>query len=98
MRRRNVPLGEPAPAIERLRAIGLTATQAGEAVMISNVGFGSSAKRIGLEVGYDVVAVLKKAEQPSSLIPVGIAFALTAAIAGLQYNRRKTEMGQSAGR
>jgi hypothetical protein len=85
----NVPLGNPGEALERLRSIGLTVTPAGDTLMISNVDFGSYAKRIGLDVGYDVVAVLKKAEQPSSLIPVGAALALTAGIAGLQFARKK---------
>jgi hypothetical protein len=37
-----------------------------------------------------VVAVLKKAEQPSSLIPVGAALALVGGIAALQFYRRRT--------
>jgi hypothetical protein len=90
----NVPLGEPGEALQRLQSIGLTVTPAGDSLMISDVAFGSYAKRIGLEVGYDVVSVLKQAEQPSSLIPIGAALALTAGIAGLQYKRRKTATGQ----
>jgi TRAP transporter 4TM/12TM fusion protein len=85
----NVPLGEPAPALERLEAIGLTVSPLGDTLMISNVDFGSYAKRIGLDVGYDVTAVLRKAEQPSSLIPIGAALAVTAVIAGLQLARKR---------
>jgi hypothetical protein len=91
----NVPLGEPGDALQRLQSIGLTVTPAGDTLMISNVDFGSYAKRIGLDVGYDVVAVLKKAEQPSSLIPIGAALALTAGIAGLQFARRKAMVGNT---
>ncbi|RWO02266.1 TRAP transporter permease [Mesorhizobium sp.] len=87
----NVPLGEPGEPLERLRGIGLTITQAGDALMISNVDFGSYAKRIGLEVGYDVVAVLRKADQPSSLIPIGLALAATAGVAGLQFARARKQ-------
>lgn len=87
----NVPLGEPGEPLKRLRDIGLTITQAGDALMISNVAFGSYAKRIGLEVGYDVVAVLRKAEQPSSLIPIGLALAATAGVAGLQFARARKQ-------
>jgi TRAP transporter 4TM/12TM fusion protein len=91
----NVPLGEPGEALQRLRSIGLTVTPAGDNLMISNVAFGSYAKRIGLEVGYDVVAVLQRAEQPSSAIPVGIGLALAAGIAGLQFARRRDRPGGS---
>lgn len=87
----NVPLGEPGEPLKRLRDIGLTITQAGDALMISNVAFGSYAKRIGLEVGYDVVAVLRKADQPSSLIPIGLALAATAGVAGLQFARARKQ-------
>ncbi|NGO51197.1 TRAP transporter permease [Allomesorhizobium camelthorni] len=91
----NVPLGEPAEPLERLRAIGLTVTPAGDTLMITNVAFGSYAKRIGLDVGYDVTAVLKKADQPSSLIPVGAALAATALIAGLQLARKRAAARES---
>jgi TRAP transporter 4TM/12TM fusion protein len=91
----NVPLGDPAEPLERLRAIGLTVTPAGDALMITNVAFGSYAKRIGLDVGYDVTAVLRKADQPSSLIPVGAALAVTALIAGLQLARKRAAARES---
>jgi hypothetical protein len=91
----NVPLGEPAEPLERLRRIGLTVTPAGDTLMITNVNFGSYAKRIGLDVGYDVTAVLKKADQPSSLIPIGAALAVTALIAGLQLARKRAAARES---
>lgn len=87
----NVPLGEPGEPLKRLRDIGLTITQAGDALMISNVAFGSYAKRIGLEVGYDVAGVLRKADQPSSLIPIGLALAATAGVAGVQFARARKQ-------
>ena len=90
----NIPLGEPAEPLERLRRIGLTILPAGDQLTVTNVAFGSYAKRIGLDVGYNVVAVMKKAEQPSSAIPVGIALLLTAGIAGLQYARFKGAGGR----
>lgn len=87
----NVPLGETGDPLQRLQSIGLTVTPAGDSLMISNVDFGSYAKRIGLDVGFDIVAVLRKADQPSSTIPVGIALAVTAGIAGLQFARKKAD-------
>jgi TRAP transporter 4TM/12TM fusion protein len=85
----NVPLGEPGDAVARLRALGLGVSPLGDSVMINEVAFGSYAKRIGLDVGFEVVAVLKKAPQPSAAIPIGIALALTAGIAGLQFARMR---------
>ena len=93
----NVPLGEAGDPIERLRAIGLGITPAGDTLMINNVAFGSYAKRIGLDVGYDVVGVLKKAEQPSSLIPIGLALALAAGVAGLQHARSRRPADRKEG-
>jgi TRAP transporter 4TM/12TM fusion protein len=86
----NIPLGEPAEPLARLKAIGLTVTPAGETLMITNVDFGSYAKRIGLDVGYDVTAVLKKADQPSSLIPIGLALLATGGIAWIQFARLRS--------
>ena len=83
----NVPLGEPGDPLQRLRAIGLTIMPAGDRLIIMNVDFGSYAKRIGLDMGYEVTGVMKRAAQPSTLWPIGIAFALIVAIAGLQFRR-----------
>jgi TRAP transporter 4TM/12TM fusion protein len=91
----NVPLGEPGEPLQRLQSIGLTVTPAGDSLMISNVDFGSYAKRIGLDVGFDIVAVLRKAEQPSSAIPVGIALAVSAGIAGLQFARKRADRSEA---
>lgn len=74
-------------AAERLQSAGLTLAGTGEMLTVTGVAFGSYAKRIGLEAGYEVAAVLRKAEQPSRLIPIGFALLLTAAIAALQWRR-----------
>ncbi len=83
----NIPIREPGEPLERLRALGLTLMPVGEELTVTNVAFGSYAKRIGLDVGYKVVGVMKRADQPSTLIPIIVALALTAGIAGLQYTR-----------
>jgi hypothetical protein len=57
--------------------------------MITDIAFGSYAKRIGLDIGYEVTGVLRKADQPSSLIPIGLAIAATAGVAGLQFARTR---------
>ena len=85
----NIPINGEGDATERMRAIGLSLAPSGDGMMISNVAFGSYAKRIGLEVGYRISAVLKPARQPSQAIPIGIALLATALVAGLQYSRTR---------
>jgi TRAP transporter 4TM/12TM fusion protein len=92
----NVPLGEPGDPLQRLQAAGLGIMPAGDRLMITNVAFGSYAKRIGLDVGYDVVAVVKKADQPSTAIPIGIGLAVAAGIAALQFSRRRAAAAEPA--
>jgi hypothetical protein len=85
----SVPLGEAADPRLRLRAVGLGVASLGDKVTITNVGFGSYAKRIGLEAGYEVVAVLEPAERPSAIIPAGIALVVAGGIGGLQWARSR---------
>jgi hypothetical protein len=85
----SIPLGDPQEPRLRLRAVGLGVTPAGEKVTISNVAFGSYAKRIGLESGYEIVSVLEPAERPSRAIPAVIALVLAAGVGGLQYARSR---------
>jgi hypothetical protein len=85
----SVPLGTPQEPRVRLRAVGLGVTPLGDKVTISNVAFGSYAKRIGLEAGYEVVAVLEPADLPSRVIPAVIALVIAAGIGLLQYSRRR---------
>jgi TRAP transporter 4TM/12TM fusion protein len=94
----SIPLGDPQEPRLRLRAVGLGVTPLGDKVTISNVAFGSYAKRIGLEAGYEVVAVLEPAERPSRAIPAAIALLVAAGIAALQYSRRsRRELRDSIG-
>jgi hypothetical protein len=86
----NIPLGNPGDPLQRLQSAGLTVVPAADTLMITNVDFGSYAKRIGLDVGYDILALVKKAPQPSPAIPIGIALAVAAGIAALQAARRRT--------
>jgi hypothetical protein len=73
----------------RLRAVGVSVAPLGDKVSITNVAFGSYAKRIGLDVGYEVVAVLEPAPRPSRVIPAAIALAIVGGIAALQWSRRR---------
>ena len=84
----SVPLGDPKEPRLRLRTVGLGVAPAGDKVTITNVAFGSYAKRLGLEAGYEVVAILEPAPRPSTLWPIGFALAGAGLIALLQVRRR----------
>jgi TRAP transporter 4TM/12TM fusion protein len=58
----SLPIGAPKPTPqERLRDLGLTVSALGDQVTIGTVAFGSYAKRIGLETGQKVAAVIEPA-------------------------------------
>jgi hypothetical protein len=66
--------------------VGLTV--AGDQIRITNVGFGSYAKRTGLEAGYAVTAVLQPTPgRPSPLLIYVPALALAGLIWWLQRRR-----------
>ena len=81
----SLPLGDPQEPRLRLRAVGLGVTPMGDNLLVSDVAFGSYAKRIGLETGFEIVSVLQPAERPSRVIPAALALLVTAGIGGLQY-------------
>jgi len=87
----SIPLGDPQEPRLRLRAVGLGVAPLGDKVAITNVAFGSYAKRIGLDVGYEVVAVLQPAERPSRAIPAVIALLAAGGIGALQFRRRRRQ-------
>jgi TRAP transporter 4TM/12TM fusion protein len=85
----SIPLGDPQAPRLRLRAVGLGVAPLGDKVSITNVAFGSYAKRIGLDAGYEVVAVLQPADRPSRAIPALIALVIAGGIGWLQLGRRR---------
>lgn len=84
----NVPLGDPGDPRQRLRSAGLTVTSLGDTTTISNVAFGSYARRLGLEAGYEIKSVLEPAPRPSQLWPLGGGLLAAGLIALLQWRRR----------
>jgi len=50
-----LPMGEGSNGRERVRAAGVILAQLGEQVTISNVKFGSRARKLGLDSGYEVI-------------------------------------------
>jgi TRAP transporter 4TM/12TM fusion protein len=91
----SIPVGDAQEPRLRLRSVGLNVTPAGEKVAITNVAFGSYAKRIGLDAGYEVVAVLQPTDRPSRVIPAAIALLLAGGIAWLQWGRVRRRVGVS---
>jgi TRAP transporter 4TM/12TM fusion protein len=87
----SIPVGDAQEPRLRLRAVGLTVTPVGDKVTITNAAFGSYARRIGLDAGYQIVAVLQPAERPSRVIPAAIALMLAGGIAWLQWARMRRQ-------
>ncbi|WP_119353433.1 TRAP transporter permease [Azohydromonas sediminis] len=59
-----LPLGDPGPARERLRRIGLTVMTLGDEVQIAAVQFGSTAEKLGLEQGFRITQIEMPADRP----------------------------------
>jgi hypothetical protein len=85
----SIPLGDPQEPRMRLRAVGMNVAPAGERVTITNVAFGSYAKRIGLESGYEIVSVLEPTDRPSRVIPAALGLLVAAGIGVLQWMRSR---------
>jgi hypothetical protein len=85
----SLPMGPPKPTPqERLRDVGLTVSGAGDQLTITNVGFGSYAKRTGLEAGYKITQVLLPSpDRPSAFWVYLPAFALAGLVWLLQSRR-----------
>lgn len=87
----SLPLGAPtADPQERLRGAGIRVS-GGSAPTITNVGFGSAAKRIGLEAGYRITAIVVPAPgRPSNWWIYVPALALVGAV---WWNQRRRSAG-----
>ena len=75
-----LPMGEGANGRERVRDAGVTIVGSGDELQISNVKFGSRARKLGIEQGYKIVAIeLPNPARPSQnwvFIPAGLLVAL----------------------
>ncbi len=82
-----LPLGEPGPAAERLRRIGLTMMTLGDEVQVAAVKFGSTAEKLGLEQGFQVVSIEVPADRPDKEWMFVPALALLGVVVLLQRRR-----------
>lgn len=67
-------LGPPDQARKRLSDAGLTIVPFGDAVQISNVRFGSPARKAGFEQGWSIESVIVPADRPRHewILPIGL--------------------------
>jgi hypothetical protein len=82
-------LGAGNTPAERLATSGLTVQQAGDALMIQSVRFGSEARKYGLQQGDEIRAVLVPAERPSPYWFALPALVLLGLIIVAQIRRRR---------
>lgn len=59
-----LPLGDKAPAAERLAKAGLRVMPQGEEMQVLTVKFGSTADKLGLEPGFRIISIEVRAERP----------------------------------
>jgi TRAP transporter 4TM/12TM fusion protein len=86
-----LPLGDVAPARERLRKIGLTAVALGNELQVAQVQFGSRAEKLGLEQGFKIASVEVDAERPDKEWMFIPALLLLAVIVLLQRARARRQ-------
>jgi TRAP-type uncharacterized transport system fused permease subunit len=82
-----LPLGDAAPARERLRKVGLTVVPLGSDVQIAQVQFGSRAEKLGLEQGFKVATIEMPADRPAKEWMFLPAIALLALVVFVQRAR-----------
>ncbi len=83
-----LPLGEPAPARERLSNAGVSVIAQGEELLISGVRFGSPAEKLGMEQGFRIVSAEMPADRPAKEWMFLPALLLLVIVMGLQRLRR----------
>jgi TRAP transporter 4TM/12TM fusion protein len=83
-----IPLGAPGEGVERMRRVGLTVRVEGDRTEIAGVAFGSTAKKLGLDPGWEVKGVEVRAARPRKEWVWLPALALLGLVIALQLRRR----------
>ncbi len=86
-----LPLGEPGPARERLRRLGLTVMTLGDEVQVGAVAFGSQAEKLGLEQGFRITTIEMPAQRPAKEWMYLPALLLLGVVIAAQRARLKRE-------
>ncbi|MDO4233235.1 MAG: DUF3394 domain-containing protein, partial [Lautropia sp.] len=87
----SLPMGKPAPAIQRLNEAGLGVMAFGDMVQVSLVRFGSPARKIGFEQGWDITQIHVPTGRPSAnwfYIPGVLLLALVWFAQGARLKRK----------
>jgi hypothetical protein len=92
-----LPADPVAQGRARLSQAGLTLTVLGDRVQVAAVRFGSSARRQGIDQGFDVQQVLVPSDRPSVHWPYLPAFALAALVWWAQGRRVRPTPGPARG-
>jgi TRAP transporter 4TM/12TM fusion protein len=83
-----LPLGEPGAGAERLLHGGIEVRMEESNVLIDNVGFGSPAEKMGLDLDWRILAIEVAAEQPPKYLMYIPALMLLAMVILLQRRRQ----------
>ena len=85
-----LPLGDVAPARERLASAGLSVMPQGDEALVSMVRFGSKAEKLGIEQGFRITTVEIPAERPAKEWMFLPALALLGIVIALQRARGRS--------
>jgi hypothetical protein len=86
-----LPLGEQGTARERMASAGVNAMVQGDAMLITQVKFGSRAEKLGMEQGYKIVSAEVPAQRPDKEWMFLPAIALLLLVVALQRARARRE-------
>ena len=86
-----LPLGDLAPAAQRLSKAGLTVMPQGDTMQVLAVKFGSTAEKLGIEQGFRITSIEVPADRPDKEWMFLPALALLFGVMGLQRARGRRE-------
>jgi TRAP transporter 4TM/12TM fusion protein len=86
-----LPLGAKGTARERMASAGVNAMVQGDAMLITQVKFGSRAEKLGMEQGFQIVSAEVPASRPDKEWMFLPAIALLLLVVGLQRARARRE-------
>lgn len=82
-------VGETEGGAQRLQELGLMLSFTDEKVMVDMVGFDSPAQKVGIDFGWEILAVETETERPPKQLVYIPVILLLAGMASLQLRRRK---------